>query len=654
MNSYSVSRRFVLLAGSVPAIDLNKQSAQNGVLLFCNLIAKHISEDVHSITTLGYWETGIGAARYVRSSLQVTTLYRTQSADGAWWQLSEKFPSLEMFGARDDAGDETNVIQSALDYFAATGGGVLTFTKLHLVRPASQGGPILKVPSNVVLNAKVPTHGVKVSDSAGNYSAVFGEWEPDGSIRNITFDGFQIHQNAAGNVNCDVTPHDQSRTLAAIWLSGPRITIQNLTFQNAPGVNTVILNGAAMSQCVVSGCIVNFLKGASSSGLYDNSAFYLNGNDWRLENNECYNLGKHGDARTAFEGHGRNYVMRGNRCYDYSVIANVVSESPPTQDFTNATIEDNCGVRARNGIFLWALKGSFLKSVTLRRNKAFCQPELFPRTDDFLTGFGLFLSDDVTGDYSQIESSDNFHSSSFFNDERVGSGSAGFQWEAIGNIDVVSRNDRTVGAPNIGLSVYSHRGTAHFEIVEPVIEDAGNNRLSKIRQAVILRGSCVGHLRRPKIVDSGVTALNGLNGVSLNFLMAGSDVVFEPRLSVSVNRQGTLLPNRSGLYDREFDECILLEGDNILVPISGGQRKFVLNIREPSKHTIYTDQTPNPVAVGSEISIAISAEIARTNLHWGSAFEMSHWTDLSYGQSCVAQFRYDGRVWNGKSLIKIG
>jgi hypothetical protein len=617
-------------------------AAQN---LFSKLKDRVVQADVKFLWTTGFTTDGVGGARYVRTTKKNASVYCAQSRDGAWWELAEKQPSLEMFGAMGGKNNDTRAIQAALDYLHGSGGGILTFDRVHVVRPSKDGMTILRVPSNVRLTATSPEYGVRVDDDAGNYGAVFGDADESHPSHDVVFENFTIHQNARGNSTCSVQPYDREKTLAAVRMGGSRIAVRFMIVQDAPGINTILLNGRGTRQCEAIGCKVYFLKGTSSLATYDNSAFYIHGDGWRLESNECYNLGRHGEARTAYEGHGKNYVIRGNRSFDYCLIANVVGEEKPSQEYTNVSVEDNEGINVRGGILLWAPTGSFLKKVSLRRNKAFCRPDLFPSSEVFLTGFGVTFTPEATGDFDCIESADNFHFSAPLKDGRPGSGSAGFQWETTGNIGLVSRNDVTIGAPNIGISVYSHRGKSTVEIRDATVQDAGSNPLAGIRQAIIFRGVCEGYLLAPKIIDTGVSSLNGLNGVSLNFLAPGSDLVFRPRPCTVANHSKRLLPNWVGPYVKAQNVLALTEAPNVFLPFSGGHRAFELKILAPSVCVVSAD-SHNTVEIGATINIKITASAGPAKIIWSKDFRIIRWEDVKAGQTRHMFFEYDGQLWH--------
>ncbi|MDM8344523.1 glycosyl hydrolase family 28-related protein, partial [Pseudochrobactrum sp. sp1633] len=85
----------------------------------------------------GYYATGDGGdALYKRVISEPAHAGKVQSADGAWWELSEEEPSVKMFGAKaDGANDDTASLQAAIDYCSAkfSGGMVRLANGVHLI-----------------------------------------------------------------------------------------------------------------------------------------------------------------------------------------------------------------------------------------------------------------------------------------------------------------------------------------------------------------------------------------------------------------------------------------------------------------------------------------------------------------------------------------
>ncbi len=84
--------------------------------LFSEISGLTIGAGVNLIQTSGWNTTGFGAARYARTSATGQTPYRTQSADGGWWELEGGDISPAMFGGD---GDPTARATAALAFLDA-------------------------------------------------------------------------------------------------------------------------------------------------------------------------------------------------------------------------------------------------------------------------------------------------------------------------------------------------------------------------------------------------------------------------------------------------------------------------------------------------------------------------------------------------------
>lgn len=80
-----------------------------------------ISPLVKYLRTAGYYAPGTGgAALYVRVTAEPSHAGKAQSADGAWWELSESTVRPAMFGAKGDlVADDADAINDCLAYFKA-------------------------------------------------------------------------------------------------------------------------------------------------------------------------------------------------------------------------------------------------------------------------------------------------------------------------------------------------------------------------------------------------------------------------------------------------------------------------------------------------------------------------------------------------------
>ncbi len=519
----SLSRRRLV---SIGAASVCLFTRANGAFrfFFREFHDQHIPPDILVVQTSGFNKEGVGGARYRRTKLRGDTNYRAQSADGSWWQLDEKYPDFSMFGAEGGKRDDTLAIQSGLDFRRETNGGYLIFNELHIVSPVGNDESIFKVYSATRLAGRGLNCGVRVSENAGNYAAVFSDAEHASPGVGIGVENVLIHQAAGKNRNYFVIVGKKRNTLAAIWFGGRNVAIEAVIVKEAPGVNTVIVSGKAMSGASITKCRVEFAPGRSAADGYDNSAFYCDGDSWTLADNVCVNLGKLGEARTAYEGHGKNYRIMRNSSVNYGKLANIVGDTHPSQKTTNLLIEENVGHGCFSGIMLWPITGSQLNGVLLRKNIVYRRPADYPRQINYYTGFGAYYSTlgDADGDMSVL-SEGNLDVCAPYLDQSPSNVSAAFHWETRGNISLTSIRDRSVGAPNAAFFVDAHQGKADIEIEGTTIEGYCSNSLFN-RGAFILKGTCEGRI-------FGVTFKNGAHPQQCGPLIS-QDLGFGSKLQV--------------------------------------------------------------------------------------------------------------------------
>src|SRR5690606_8585070 len=86
-----------------------------------------IDPSVNFIRTAGYSTVGDGgAALYKRVAVEPSHIGKIQSADGAWWEITDRVLRPEMFGIKGDGSDETGLLQGMFN-FAAGKEVVLTY-----------------------------------------------------------------------------------------------------------------------------------------------------------------------------------------------------------------------------------------------------------------------------------------------------------------------------------------------------------------------------------------------------------------------------------------------------------------------------------------------------------------------------------------------
>lgn len=94
--------------------------------LFTGIVGLTIPAGTNAIRTTGYSVVGVGGAFYKSTTNTGATFYRTQSADGQWWELAEPYPTVDQLNG---------VATNALSYGSVVrvaDGESLTFSSLNL------------------------------------------------------------------------------------------------------------------------------------------------------------------------------------------------------------------------------------------------------------------------------------------------------------------------------------------------------------------------------------------------------------------------------------------------------------------------------------------------------------------------------------------
>lgn len=250
----SSSRTISLDSSSISALDKANSAVQsvNGITptsgnvnisaeevrlknTFSEFSAFSFASNVLFVETSGYYSPGdLGGALYKRLSSAPSPVkaWHNQSADGAWWELSEKEPNIAMFGARPGsssyASANVSSINSAIAYKSAMG-----------------GGKVLGVPGIFYVNAPITFNGSSNVCLDGIEKSTSFKISPP-------FSGSEII-TMRGNGNCIYNSilDCSAVATASVWLSGVR----------AENANTV--------DCGVSNCLI---KDASFCGIWMNDS----------------------------------------------------------------------------------------------------------------------------------------------------------------------------------------------------------------------------------------------------------------------------------------------------------------------------------------------------------------------------------------------
>lgn len=91
---------------------------------FAAIKTANISPNVQQVRTLAYGAAAMGGEVYVVTPNTGETAYRTQAADGRWWERDPTGPvNPAVFGAQGDGADDNAALTAASAYLSARGGG---------------------------------------------------------------------------------------------------------------------------------------------------------------------------------------------------------------------------------------------------------------------------------------------------------------------------------------------------------------------------------------------------------------------------------------------------------------------------------------------------------------------------------------------------
>lgn len=574
----------------------------------------------------------------VNIDLDATGLYATR-------QMFNDVVSPRFWGAKaDGATDDTAEVQSAFTWARTNGGGTVEFDGLFLVEPATDGAVIITVGTNTKATATSPDYGVKVADDAGNYQAVFAEYNT--AVENVQFLGFTIDQNASGNTTCNVTPNVLARALTALYFTGPTISVRNMTILETPGVNTFSLNGVSATDIVVDGNTIRFVEGTSTTSLYDNSAIYINATNWQVTNNKIINDGTIGDAITGIETHGSYGQITGNQVSGYFTMGLVVTNG--TTATSHVTVTDNVADLCRNGWTLWSETSSSVSAIVVSNNVLNLTASVFPSSVSLQNGIGLLFDSGTTGAYENIEISSNVITFQAINEDTIGESSGGIAIETYGTMARIKVHDNIVkNAPWSGIVVRNLSGTAAREISirDNYLIDCGNNTQSAQRYSVLFTGVIVdSEVVGNQVIDTGAT-LSGSTSFSFSNLSAGSSV------NERDNRSFSITATTSQTYDGSLlprpEKTQFLTWTASMVPvINTGATRVEITASTTASCTIFSPAVEG-AAVGARVKFFINNTSGGTlALSW-SGFKMETWTQPTSGQASYIEFenRGSGSNW---------
>jgi hypothetical protein len=278
------------------------------------------------------------------------------------WNLVDVAPTtlnVVQYGAKGDGvTDDTVAIQAALNAAPSTG-AVIWFPRGTYKVSISAGDTTRKIALNV-LKQNITLQGdsagasvIKLADNQGDYRAIIGDNTTSGTtdlsglaVRHLTFD-----QNSAGNVITLVGPGDPLFQGMARYVirfnTGSKAVIENCQFLNTDNVNTIGLNGDAVTDVAVRNCL--FSNVGANSPSHDHSSIYTHCDRAEISGNTF--LGGGVSARTAIETHGSSQYVHNNTIKNFQKLANITGVSVSS---LIAVVRDNIGVGLASGIVIWS------------------------------------------------------------------------------------------------------------------------------------------------------------------------------------------------------------------------------------------------------------------------------------------------------------
>lgn len=570
----------------------------------------------------------------VNIDLDATGFYATR-------QLFNDVVTPRYWGAKaDGATDDTAEVQSAFTWARTNGGGTVQFDGLFLVEPATDGAVIVTVGSNTQAVATSPDYGVKVADDAGNYQAVFAEYNT--AVENVGFNGFTIDQNASGNTTCNVTPNVLARALTALYFTGPTITVRNMTILETPGVNTFSLNGVSATDIVVDGNTIRFVEGTSTTSTYDNSAIYINATNWRVTNNIIVNDGTVGDATTGIETHGSFGVMSGNQVKGYSTFGLVVTSGTDGAD--SVTVQANVADSCRSGIVLWCETSATLSNIVVSDNVLNLTVSEYPSSINMQIGIGLLYSAAVTGAYENIEIHSNVIGMERITEDVITETSGGIAIQTFGTMSRIKVYDNIVkNAPWSGIVVRNRNATPAYEITikDNYLIDCGNNTQSAQRYSILFTGQLVdSECSNNKVVDTGST-LYGSTAFSFSNLSSGTTLNEYRNQSYSITAT-TSQTYEGSVYPRPEKMQQLTWTASMLPVINTGVTRIEVTASTTASCTMLAPAVEG-AAIGARLKFFINnTSGGTTSLSWNASYAMETWTQLSSGQASYIEFENRG------------
>ncbi|MEF3305459.1 glycosyl hydrolase family 28-related protein [Paenibacillus sp. GYB003] len=450
--------------------------------------------------------------------------------------VTDGIVQVSWFGARGDGNaDDTDAIQAAIDFVSGKkdGGTVYFPPGTYIVSPT--------MTRRIVLRSNVHVTGsrnaiVKVKPDAGNYLTVFGPQSNSTMLKNVSISQICIDQNGTNNTTGYVQAGaNAGAQFAVMAFRFEGVTIDNVRFETASGINTVVLNGSGSREAVVRNCYFKFVR-ANGAPNYDHATVYFNcDNHYAVNNVFVADVGD--KAYAAIETHNGLSVISGNVMEGYCTGVNVCSAStgqPMARASSDITVVGNTIGRTNHGIRLWPFTGQRLSNVTIAANTiSVASADHREMTSSAISIVPEGVNQTLSGTVDNLTISDNTIRFQVEPEARTMSESFVYaiglaSYGHVRNVSVY--NNSIVGAPLTAIRVGIRSVPYTYENIQlkhNMIVDAGIYAFAAnagFRSAIFLDG----HLSRVYaddnvIVDTGETMrgfqsfyTNSMNGASFN------------------------------------------------------------------------------------------------------------------------------------------
>jgi hypothetical protein len=247
------------------------------------------------------------------------------------------------YGARGDGvADDRAAIQLAINAANSVGGGMIWLKSDETYIVSITGGVALTIYPNITIDGNGAT--IKLADSAGNYETIFSGATAGADLSNVTIKNLTIDQNGTNNTITSTGQLTGNPRFAIRIYAGQHIRIQDCVFKDIQSTNTIVANGATISDVHVTGCKFYDVGGGSVD--FDHSTIYFNGAIGVFSGNTFQAKATLSNGgRTAIETHGSQWVVSENTITGYmiGIIPTGVSSESVANIVANNTIR-NCQI----------------------------------------------------------------------------------------------------------------------------------------------------------------------------------------------------------------------------------------------------------------------------------------------------------------------